>query len=193
MTSLLMIRHGATDWNHDGRYQGQSDTPLNGQGIGQARELGKRLRGAVVAAAYSSDLSRALQTAEIVSKAIGSPPVVLDKRLREIDLGEWEGRLATEIQREYPDLWMARRTDPANTSAPGGETGVQVAERVLEFLQEIGRRHPGDRVMVVSHGYALATAICLAEGLPLAQAPDLIPENAVPVEALWSSGAGAST
>ncbi|MBI3763708.1 MAG: histidine phosphatase family protein, partial [Chloroflexi bacterium] len=111
MTRLWLIRHGETDWNVEGRWQGQTDPPLNESGRAQAEALAAQLAGIRIEAIYSSDLQRAHTTARIIARGLGLP-VRLDARWREIDQGEWEGLLVTEVAARYPDELAARRSDP---------------------------------------------------------------------------------
>src|SRR3990172_6670891 len=155
MTDLILIRHGETDWNLEGRYTGQSDVPLNQGGVDQARRMAEELRGEPLAAIYSSDLARCTRTAELLAEVSGAP-LRLDPRLREIDQGEWEGMLFEEIRSRFQQAWERRQQLPLEGSAPGGETVGQLQARVLEALQEILTALPDQAVAVVSHGLALA-------------------------------------
>lgn len=177
MTHLYLIRHGQTDWNVEGRYQGQSDVPLNPLGLEQARKMAEALKDAGITAIYSSDLGRAHQTALALGECTGAP-VVVDPRLREVNQGEWEGRLVTEIQELYREVWARRRANPLDVPPPGGETVAQVRERVLDAVNEILKRHPDDRVAIVSHGLALAVILGQHRQLPIEQIWNLIPANA---------------
>lgn len=184
MTIFWLVRHGETDWNLEGRYQGQADPPLNAHGVSQARQIGDRLRPEGITAIFSSDLRRALHTAQIIAERL-QLPVICDKRLREISLGEWEGMLVEEIIARYPQEWQRRKDDPLNAHAPRGETLIQVAERVGAAAEQIAQEYPGASVVIVSHGMALAVLYCLARNLPLAQAYMLIPDNAQIVKVEW--------
>jgi len=184
MTKLCLVRHGQTDWNLQGRYQGQSDIPLNQNGLVQARSLARQLQGQTFAAIYSSDLIRAKQTALIITAALHLP-VMYDARLREINQGEWEGQLVDIIRARYENLWAKRSVDPASLRPPGGETVGELAERLQTALDEIVRFHPGLSVLIVSHGLALATALCKVRGIPIGKAYNVIPENAQPVWVEW--------
>lgn len=190
MTRMILVRHGVTDWNREGRYQGQSDTPLNDEGWAQAHRLPELLEAWGITQVFSSDLARASETARILAEGLRLGRVGLDARLREIDLGEWEGQLEAVIAQEYPQAWEARQTDPVNTGAPSGETTRQVAERMWTCLDEIARAFPQAVAAVVSHGLSLATVLCRARGFPLAKARELIPDNATPVEVVWPPGSG---
>jgi probable phosphoglycerate mutase len=177
MTHLVLIRHGETDWNAEGRYQGQSNVPLNANGLAQAEALAQRLRGMRFDAIYTSDLARAAQTAEVLAATTGAP-IHRDRRLREIDQGEWEGLLLAEIQARYAEAFERRRLDPLATQPPGGETVGQVRQRVLEAIREIGRTYPGGSVAVVSHGLAIALIKVHLAQLPVESVWDHIPPNA---------------
>jgi broad specificity phosphatase PhoE len=151
MTTLLLVRHGETDWNADGRLQGQTDRPLSDFGRRQARQLADDLANEELAAVYSSDLSRARETAEIVAERLGLP-VVLDPDLREKDWGTWEGLTAVERDRvEFV-----------------GESTEAHQERILRALRRIAGRHPGDRsVLVVTHGGSMRRVQTAALGWAL--------------------------
>jgi alpha-ribazole phosphatase len=184
MTRLILVRHGETDWNVAGRYQGQADPPLNANGQARAKALAAQLAGTRIEAIYSSDLQRARETAEIIARRLGLT-VKLDRRLREINQGEWEGLLVTEVTARYPLEWAARENDPLGARAPGGESVVEVAARVWAAADEIARAHPVGPVLIVSHGLALATLLCRVRGVPLQQARDLILDNAKPEMIKW--------
>jgi broad specificity phosphatase PhoE len=138
MTMLLLVRHGETDWNAAGRLQGHTDRPLNEYGRRQARELAERLAGDGVGAVYTSDLARARETAEIIATRLGLE-IVLDPDLREKDWGNWEGLTADErASLEFE-----------------GESTEEHRERVLRAVARIVAAHPGERVVVVTHGGSL--------------------------------------
>ncbi len=179
MTKLVLIRHGETDWNLEGRYQGQSDIPLNANGMLQAKELAEMLRAQHFDAIYSSDLLRARLTAEILARTTGAP-LHVDPRLREINQGQWEGMLFSEIRQRYPELIAQRRNDPLSVIPPGGESIEQVRERVLAALKAIVTAHPDGEVAIVSHGLALAIIKVHLSDLPISNVWDQIPENAQP-------------
>lgn len=177
--TLWLVRHGQTDWNLEGRYQGQTDLPLNATGLAEAERAAALLAGQPIDAIYTSDLRRAEQTAAAIARACGIPYRV-EARLREIDLGEWEGELFADIKARHPELIEARRRDPLDFRAPGAESLREVAERVCEATDAIAARHPGETVVIVSHGVALAPLITRAAGEDLAQAYRFIPDNAAP-------------
>lgn len=177
MTTLLLIRHGQTDWNLDGRYTGQSDIPLNSTGREQARQAAERLGDWVPEAVYSSDLWRARETAEIIARRYGLS-VLVDARLREINQGVWEGMHFDEIRRRYAQELARREADPLNVAPPGGETVGQVRERVLGAVSDIARCHPAGTVVLVSHALALALVKAYYSRHSVEEVWDLIPPNA---------------
>ena len=179
MTRLILIRHGETDWNVDGRYQGQSDVPLNDRGRYQSVELAVTLRESSPSVIYSSDLSRAGESAEILGRALGVP-VHKDRRLREIHLGSWEGMLFEDIQAKYSELLKLRKLDPRTVSAPGGETIEQVRVRVMAAIRDIVESHPNETIAIVSHGLPLAILIACYQGRRIDEVWDLIPQNSKP-------------
>lgn len=148
---LMLVRHGETDWNADGRLQGQTDRPLSDFGRAQARQLADELEPERFAAIYSSDLSRARETADAVGERL-ELPVVLDPDLRERDWGTWEGLTAVERDRvEFV-----------------GESTEAHQERILRALRRISERHPGDgQVLVVTHGGSMRRVQTAALGLAL--------------------------
>jgi broad specificity phosphatase PhoE len=184
MTRLILLRHGETDWNREGRFQGQADPPLNTTGREQAKASIKKLAGWSFEAIYSSDLQRAVETAQIIARRHGLS-VRQDRRLREINQGEWEGLLAEEIASQYPQAWAARQRDPVQTWPPGGETPAEVAVRVWAAADDIVRACPSGPVLIVSHAVALATLLVRARRLSLNQVYELAPENGRIEEIDW--------
>ncbi len=140
MTTILLARHGETDWNRDGRWQGWADPPLNETGRAQARALAEQLRSTPFDAVYSSDLRRAFETAEILASSHGVD-VVADPGLREIDIGSWSGLTRAEIDERFPAAC-------SSTARPREEHRA----RVLAAIERIARAHPGERILVVTHG-----------------------------------------
>jgi alpha-ribazole phosphatase len=159
---LLLIRHGQTDWNLEQRFQGQSDIPLNDTGRGQAQALAERLAAERFDAIYSSDLKRATETAKIICKSEIRP----DLRLREVNFGDWEGLTYNEIKAKCPAALAEWEADIFKNAPPNGETLESLSMRVQSLLDEFRAKHESQRVMVVAHGGALQTLICLALNLP---------------------------
>jgi broad specificity phosphatase PhoE len=178
MTELWLIRHGQTDWNVEGRYQGQADMPLNATGLAQAEAFAASLDGQKFSALYSSDLMRAYQTAQIIVAQVGLA-IKTDQRLREINQGEWQGRTLVEIRAVYNESKQAQRSviDPATARAPGGESVLEVSQRMALAADDIARAEPNGPVLVVSHGLALATLYCQARGIPLSEVYSHIADN----------------
>jgi alpha-ribazole phosphatase len=178
MTTLLLIRHGQTDWNLEGRYTGQSDVPLNETGREQARELAALLVAEQVPpdVIYASDLERARETAEIIAGRFGLP-VQTDGRLREVNQGEWEGMYFPDIVARYAQEFAEREADPLNVAPPGGETVGQVQARVQAAVADMAARYPAQRVAVVAHGMVLALIRLEAYGYPVEQVWQLVPPN----------------
>jgi len=149
VTLLLLIRHGQTDWNREGRYQGQSDIPLNETGRTEARGLAAEVvrEGLRPQAIYTSDLARGRETAEILA-GVWNVPVLPDARLREIDQGVWEGLRVDEIQARFAAEFQKYREDPRRVGPPEGETVGRVQERVLQAVDEIPmRQRPFEEVL----------------------------------------------
>lgn len=186
MTELWLVRHGQTDWNLERRYQGHSDTPLNATGILQAERAAAALAGRRYTAIYSSDLQRARVTAEIIGRRLGME-VNIDPRLREVNLGVWEGMVVTDIQAQYPMAWEDRQNNRLHGRPPGGESVYDVATRIWPAVDDLAACHPNGALILVSHGLALATILCRTQGLPLENARDLIPDNAQPHCVIWDA------
>lgn len=164
---LLLLRHGATDWNLEGRCQGATDLELNETGFRQAQEVGAALSGDRIDAVYSSDLKRALQTARFISQPHGLT-VTVDPGLRELDHGVLEGLTFEEIRASYPDFMRVWRTEPAEAPVPGGERLIDVEKRAWEGLNRIVRRHgPDETVVIVSHNFPILAVLCRITGTPL--------------------------
>jgi broad specificity phosphatase PhoE len=166
MTKLFLVRHGQTDWNVATRYQGHSDIPLNETGLQQAATAVQNFSGTPYEAIYASDLQRAQQTAHYFAEDSGLP-IESDVRLREIFLGEWEGKSIAQIRDDYPDLVALRRAEPTRYAAPDGETVLEVARRVVEAADEISAAHPDGNVLIVAHGMSMATLYCLSQQMDL--------------------------
>jgi 2,3-bisphosphoglycerate-dependent phosphoglycerate mutase len=126
-TEFWLVRHGQTDWNVEGRFQGQAEMPLNETGEDQVKELAQKLRKTNFHGIYSSDLKRALDTARYLANG---NHVQIDRRLREVNQGEWEGMLYGSIKDLYPAHMQKRREDPLNARPPGGESLAELADRV---------------------------------------------------------------
>jgi 2,3-bisphosphoglycerate-dependent phosphoglycerate mutase len=153
-TELILVRHGETDWNREGRMQGHLDIPLSLTGLRQAEALAERLAGETFNALFSSDLARARLTAEQVARRTGHR-IVTDPRLRERHLGVLQACTADESARLHPEAYAAFRGGSADYVIPGGESARSFFSRVIAALTEIAQRLAGSRVVVVSHGGVL--------------------------------------
>jgi broad specificity phosphatase PhoE len=172
MTTLLLVRHGETDWNRDGRWQGGSDTRLNDLGREQARALAEQLDGDI-AVIYSSDLARAHETAEIVAARLGLE-VRVDPRLRERGFGSWEGLTMPEIEERFVEAHRCWRAGEG-AGADDAETFEDFSARVKDFLADVLRLHPDEEVLVISHGGSIRVIHALAAGLDYVRDHRLIP------------------
>ncbi len=151
-TRLTLVRHGHTDWNGLGRYQGHAPIPLSERGLAQARCLAEALgQDGSIAAVYSSDLLRCRQTAEPIAARLGLA-VRCDPRFRELNYGNWQGMTLAEVQRLDPERFAAYRANPAGVTVPGGESQHMLAERVLAGLRDLLAAEAGRHVVLVSHG-----------------------------------------
>ena len=168
-THLFLIRHGETEWNVEGRYQGQADPPLNEHGLRQATELSERLGQVDLELLYTSPLLRSEQTAEIISRKLAIP-IYKDERLMEINQGKWQTRLRSEIEELYPDLFKRWEIEPWEVTPPGGESLQQVRQRVFAAIDELLQIHAGKRIGIVSHRIPIALIKMRYQGLD----PDVI-------------------
>ena len=149
---LAIVRHGQTEFNRRGLYQGHADSPLTALGESQARLLAPRLRALGCSPTiYCSDLGRARRTAELLADP-AFHRIREDAGLRERRYGVFEGLSRTEIAERYPDAWAASRGANPTYTPPGGETPSEFNRRVVAAFDGIGRSHPGERVIVVTHG-----------------------------------------
>ena len=163
---LLLVRHGETDWNREGRFQGQIDIPLNAHGLAQAEAARAFLAPVPLQRAYSSDMSRPLRTAEVVLGSHPGVPLTACRGLREIGHGLWEGRLESEIAAGWPDLLAAWKRTPETVQMPEGETIGGVSERSLQAWNRIvAGLDPQETVLVVAHDAVNKTILCALLGL----------------------------
>lgn len=204
--TLLLIRHGETAWNREGRYQGHTDPPLSPVGQGQARRLARLCACFRIHTVFSSDLRRAMDTT-VPLAAAHALPVRTDPRLRELDFGVWDGQRAEDVIASDPAIWEAWFADPITLSPPGGETAEVLWDRFHAALGQIVEEHHGKTVAVVTHGGPLrlllawlaygrihhAPALTIPNGGWLLLTPDLV-AHLVPTlnvrEAAPSDGAG---
>lgn len=169
MRRLILIRHGETDWNVEGRYQGQADPPLNDKGFAQAQQLAEELAGLGMEVIYTSPLLRARQTAEVVAERLEAE-LHDEPRLMEIHQGDWQTRLRSEIQNLYPDLFYRWETQPWEVMPPQGEHLKKVQQRVNTAVEEILARYPDRTVGIVSHRIPIALIKVRFQGMD----PDIV-------------------
>jgi probable phosphoglycerate mutase len=161
---LILTRHGETHWNLLRKTQGGTDTELTEKGRKQARLLAGRLRGEKIDVIYSSSLSRARETAQIISAVTGAG-VVSDPDLNEYGFGQWEGRHIDALKQEYPDVYKVWETSPASCVIPDAEHFPSYSLRILGFLEKVRKAHDSDTVMVVTHQLTSKLLITNALGI----------------------------
>ena len=180
MTEMWLVRHGQTDWNLRGIYQGQSDIPLNETGIAQARELAASLSGTRFDAIYSSDLSRAVHTASLIAEVLGLP-VNTDPRLREINQGVWEGQTIEAVREKYRPDFSRNPKYISTPRAEGAESLEQVVRRMVAAANEYHNKHNDGRLLLSTHGLSAAALYAVARQIPLVDVVRHIPENGQPL------------
>jgi broad specificity phosphatase PhoE len=163
---LLLVRHGETTWNQENRWQGQADVPLSDAGRVQARLLAQRLRAddRRVHAIYASDLSRAFETAEILSEMLRMP-LNPDSGWREMNIGVWSGLTTAEVIERHAVEWERLR---AGEDLPrgGGETFAQFQGRIIQSAQRLAQRHIGEQIVIVTHGGVVRAFLLHCRNLP---------------------------
>ena len=167
MTTILIVRHGITDYNQRGIYQGRMDVPLNQVGADQAAKLGSWLAGRYqIDKIYSSPLLRAHDTAQAVAMGQGSAEIVFDPELQEIDVGEWEGLSAPQAKEANPDVWNRLQADQLYTRRPEGESYWDLFQRVSTCLEKIVANHSEGTLCIVSHGGCVRVMLAHVMGVP---------------------------
>ena len=184
-TRIIAIRHGETAWNVDTRIQGHLDIPLNDTGLWQARQLARALAGEPLSAIYASDLQRAHTTARAIAETTGAP-LVPEPALRERSFGELEGRTFAEIEAELPEQARRWRQRDPHFAPEGGETLVQLRERIAATTHRLAALHTGGLVVLVAHGGVLDMLYRLATGLDLQAPRTWLVTNASINRLLWT-------
>ncbi|HZZ85160.1 MAG TPA: histidine phosphatase family protein [Anaeromyxobacteraceae bacterium] len=174
---LFLVRHGETDWNAAGRWQGHTDVPLNATGRAQAQAVAARLRGEGVRAIATSDLCRARGTAEIVGEALGLEVAVVDEGLRERAYGEWEGLTRCECEVRYPGQWALHLSDP-RVAPPGGESMDALLARVVPAIHRAAERLEAPALLVTHGGVMRAFLAATLDAAPLSP-PRVVPNCGV--------------
>jgi broad specificity phosphatase PhoE len=163
VTTLYLARHGESDWNAAGRFQGHSDRPLTALGRRQAEALADELAAtAALSAVYSSPLRRAFDTAAVVGARVGVDPAPLDE-LREVDVGGWAGLSRAEVEARFPDAF--RRWLDGGEGWEDGESYADMSRRVLAAVLRVAAAHPDDEILVVSHGGPIRAIQAAAAGM----------------------------
>lgn len=190
-TRLIVVRHGETAWNVDTRIQGHLDIPLNATGLWQARQLAGALAGEAISAIYTSDLLRARKTAQAVADATGAA-LVDEPGLRERAFGSFQGRTFAEVETEHPEQARRWRQRDPDYAPDGGESLRVLRERVIDTTHRLAARHPGELVLLVTHGGVLDVLYRAATRQDI-QAPRTWQlGNAAINRLLWTHGHGLS-
>lgn len=166
-TTLILVRHGETEWNRAGRIQGHTDSALTAEGIAQAEACALRLRDERIEQIIASDLARAQHTAILLNKSL-QQPLRLDASLRERSFGIAEGSTYAELDLLYPELFSRVREVDPHYSVEGAESRAQFHQRVRDSIQMIAAQHAGQRVLVVTHGGVLGAIYRWLHHLPIA-------------------------
>lgn len=161
MTKIVYIRHGETEWNLSGKYQGQTDVALSPRGTQQAEQLAAHFPVKNIEAVYTSDLSRARRTAEIIAAPFGLAPVP-KKELRELNFGAWEGLRYDEITERWPAIMEDFFRHPDRMEIPAGETFAAVQQRATACIEALCEKHKDAAIAVVAHGAILRTLLAAA-------------------------------
>ena len=183
-TELIMIRHGETKWNSEKRMQGHLNSNLSIIGQAQIKALGSWMKKINFGHIYSSDSLRAKQTAEAIIKYSGHE-ILFDKRLREKNLGVFEGLTSEEAKKKHPEIFRLFKTAGSEYVITNGESTQQLLERALEFLEEIRQNHPNERVILVTHGGVVRVLIKHFLGISLDSATRFLIKNTGLFRLVW--------
>jgi len=185
-TTIVLARHGRTEWRDGNRYTGSTDLPIDEVGVRQAEQLKEWATDYAPDALWSSPMLRARQTAGPIAEVLGLEPNV-DARLREVDFGSAEGKMLSELP---PAVAKAFVLDPVRDHFPGGEDPAAAADRVHDVFQEIARAHEGQKVLVVAHNTLVRLLVCRVLGLRLNDYRRLLPAlgPAALVRFRWQDG-----
>lgn len=157
-TTLLLVRHGETEWNKLGKFQGCTDIELSKDGINQAENLKLKLN-EEFDVIYSSPLKRAYETAKILAKDTDKDITILED-IREINFGEWEGLTISQISEKYPEIFKVWRTDKKEAPFVGGDASTKNAvNRTLRCIIDIIKKHKGEKIVIVAHGGIIKAAL----------------------------------
>ena len=167
-TELIFVRHGETVWNATGRIQGQGDSPLTERGIAQAQAVARRLQHESFTTLYASHLNRVIETARYIATITGHA-ITIDERLQERAYGIFEGLTYEEAQSQHSEIFATYQIHryAADYTLPGAESLRGLAERGQAVLQELAQKHPGERLVIVSHGAFLGAVLRDFLGVPI--------------------------
>lgn len=164
--NIFLVRHGETEWNSLGRFQGQVDVNLNSRGVAQSLDIAKESFTWNLSAIYTSPLIRTVQVAAEVGKQIGLPAIT-DDRLMELSLGELEGITGQDMRNNWAEVYENWRTNPGYTTLPGGESLSELQDRGWGFFLEKEKEHKQDAaILFVSHNFTIRCIICHLLGIP---------------------------
>lgn len=177
MTTLIIIRHGFSKNNKEKRFTGQFDAPLDEIGVMQAEITGKYIsENYKVDAIYSSDLSRAVNTAKPLADIL-SLPIITSPKLREINVGSWQNILVSDVIERDPEAYKWHKENPELTRFGDGESYAELTERAVDIIDEIARENDGKTVAVATHGGLVRALLCHMKNMPISQIN--APENSV--------------
>ncbi|WP_101772929.1 histidine phosphatase family protein [Peptostreptococcus faecalis] len=166
MNTFYIVRHGQTEWNTLGKTQGHGDSPLTDLGELQAENLAKALEKYPIDYIYCSDLGRAVQTAEIVSKKMNKD-FTTTNLLREMGFGIWEGRPLSEIEYTYPETFRTWRNEPEKVEIPEGEKLLDIYKRQKKLIENINENYDGKHILLISHSVTVRVMLLDFLGSPI--------------------------
>ncbi|MBE0415636.1 MAG: histidine phosphatase family protein [Dehalococcoidia bacterium] len=164
MASIILIRHGQTEWNREARFRGRVDIDLDETGAKQAEAAAERIAQWKVAAIYSSPQKRAIATAEVIAKRLGLTVEPLDG-IDDMDFGRWQGLSIAEVEEKYPKLFDLWRHSPERLRIPDGESMEDVQRRVIATIDDLVARHENETVVLISHRVVCKVLLCSLLGL----------------------------
>lgn len=186
MSRVILIRHGETAWNNERRIQGNLDQALSPRGLAQAGRVADALVARKIAAIYSSPLRRSLETAEAVARRLGLG-VRVERDLREMGLGEWEGLTVEDIGARYGDLYRRWLANPLGDRPPGAEPLEAFQRRVVACIDGARAGAGSAELAVVTHGGVIKAYLCAVMGLPMSQLFRIRVDNAAINEVAWDA------
>ncbi|MDP2426191.1 MAG: histidine phosphatase family protein [Candidatus Izemoplasmatales bacterium] len=173
---IYLVRHGQTDWNITGRFQGWADIPLDASGIEHAKNVSHFFKDVDIDVLYSSDLIRALQTTSPLSIQ-KSLPIFVDNRFRELSVGEWEGKNWSELSQAYKEFIERSSKNGFTEAIPGGESLKAFQDRMASGFESMVQRHVGKDIVLVTHGGSIRVLLCYLMNVPLIRRDEFPAEN----------------